>query len=169
MQYLSKREAGEVREVKAVVVENFLDSLVKEHGNFTIEQALQKASSPKEKIHKYFIWDNEEAGNRYRLIEMRAMVSATRYIAYLKDNGKRKVINIAEARTVRKFLPKHRGEGFATRQEVLGDDSARQELIERKNSALRSWCDSVVDIEELQPLRDIILRALEGNLIARQA
>jgi hypothetical protein len=159
MEYLTKQEASVVRERKTVIIERVLETIYKKNGKITPQLLIDASKNPKDELHSSFVWDNEEAGRKYRLAQATAMILATRFICYLKDNGKKNAVNMADVRPIRKFLP-YKDEGFKPRIEVLADKEARSEVIERKKSVLRSWCDSVIDIEELLSLRQTILAAL---------
>jgi len=158
MEYLTKQEASIVRERKTVVIERALEDIYKRNGNITPKVIIDAAKSTKNELHKFFVWDDRLAGERYRLAQATAMILATRFVCYLKSTSKTS-INVADVRPVRKFLP-YKDEGFRARVDVLGDKDSRQEIIERKKSVLRGWCDSVVDIEELLKVREAILAAI---------
>jgi hypothetical protein len=156
MEYLTKQEASVVRERKTVIIERVLESLYKTHKKITPQLLVDSAVSPKNELHTFFVWNDVEAGAKYRLAQATAMILATRFVCYIKDAGKKNAINMADIRPIRKFLP-YKDQGFRPRIEVLADKEARNEVIERKKSVLRSWCDSVVDIEELLDIRQTIL------------
>jgi hypothetical protein len=82
-------------------------------------------------------------------------VDALKYVCYLKETSKKKPVNVADIKPVRKYLS-NKAEGFKKREEILKEFDSRAYFIEKKKGQLRSWCDSVVDVAELHPLRDMI-------------
>jgi hypothetical protein len=149
------------RERKAVVVERELDRIYQKRRVVTVDVVLGDARNPKSPLHSYFEWDDAVAGERYRRAQATAMIMASKYVAQLVENekkaGKGKTVDAAR---VRRLVNAFRGEGFKLRTDVLKDQETRDALIEKKRAVLRSWCDSVIDIQELTPIREAILKVL---------
>lgn len=156
MEYLNKNEV--IRVNKAVVIEKVLDRVYKDRGRITNALLVEAAKDPHSELHSSFEWDDKIAGPKYRLAQANMMIMATKYVTFLKK-GERKPISVTKTNQVRKFLP-FKGEGFKERGEVLSDADARRAIVDKKKQALRSWCDGVQDISELDSLRKLILRAL---------
>lgn len=158
--YMTKKEAGVVREHKGVIVDRELDRIYKQRGDLTTEIVLEEASSERSPLHQYFEWDDSEAARKYRLHQATALLMASKMVVVLnkENNGPPRVVG-----TVRRLLCPSPGEGFKMRNEALNERDARQAVIERKYSALRSWCRETVDIEELASLRTMILDSLPAS------
>lgn len=165
IEYVPKEDAKVVRQRKTAVVEKSLSELVQEHGYVSQQMILDAAQDEKHPLHKYFEWDDTEAARKWRLAQALQMIMATRFVCFLnKDRKAKKVESVVKesrkAVQVRRLLPSFTGDGFRERADVLGDDEARKSLVERKLSVLRSWCSSVIDIDELSPIREGLLELL---------
>ena len=156
VEYIDKEKAEIVREHKTLIVERVLGEIVKTDGKITPQALISIAMHEEHPLHKYFEWDDTVAAERYRIGQATSMIIATKFVCMLKEkNGKNNVVDSAQS--VRKFLPTFKGEGFKGRSEVLENEDTRRALIERKKGVLRSWCASVIDIEELSEIREQIL------------
>lgn len=166
VKYLSKVEAKVVRKHKTTVIEQCLSEIVNHNGRLTQEMILTEAENEKHPLHEYFVWDDSVAGHKYRLAQATAMILSTRFVCFLtekrtKGAAKDAIEGAKDATQVRRYLPDFKNEGFRERPDVLGDAEARRAVIERKISTLRSWCRSVVDIEELRPTCEGILALID--------
>lgn len=161
MEYLSKEEAGLTREKKQVTIDRELEKIYDEHGTVTVDLLLEASRSKKHPLHDYFDWNNEVAGEKWRRTQATHMIMASKLVPILSEKGKDPPLPAtAQATPVRRLVSAFRGDGFKMRNEALSDTDMRRAIIEKKKEVLRSWCDSVVDIEELHELRKVILRKL---------
>lgn len=146
-EYLTREEAKDP-DTKAVVVDRELKKLYEEAGDITPKSVLEKARDKNDPLHKFFLWDDSEAAERYRLEQAYRMLQASKYVAFLQ---KRK-----EPVLLRAIVNVDRGESFKLRNEVLDDKELRSRFIERKRTELRGWCKSVLDISEFDEIREFI-------------
>jgi hypothetical protein len=163
MQYLTKQDAGIVRKRRSEIIEKMIERIVKKSGIVKPETLIEESRISKSAEEKnLFEWDNDEAARKYRLAQATSFILASKFVCFLVES-KKQPINVAHANQVqckvRRYLP-FKDQGFKDRREVLDDEESRKAIIERKKSVLRSWCDSVVDIEELLSLRNTILSAI---------
>jgi hypothetical protein len=163
-EYLSKQDAAVVRERKQVVIDKELDRLYAKHKTVTTELLLTEARNPKHALHRYFEWDNDVAGEKYRQHQALQMIMASKMVVVLEQtkNAPPRVV-ASERPEVRRLVSGFRGEGFKMRKEALSDDEQRSVMVERYRSRLRGWCDSTVDISELGELRELILGQLGSD------
>lgn len=159
MQYMTKREAGLVRERKSAVVDRELDKIHRSKKLINPRIVLDAAREESHPLHRYFDWDDKSAGEKYRLEQARAMIMASKFVVFLKERDEAKPEQ-ANTAVVRRLIPAFKGEGFRMRNEVLQDQDTRAAVVAKKKEALRSWCRSVVDIEELSDLRAEIEKRL---------
>lgn len=165
--YIEKEEANLDRK-KSEVVEQELKKLYDKHKELTPEMVVAAAAAKSSPLHKFFEWNDSEAAKKYRLQQARQLILATKFVVVLEEERHKppKVSKVAKTteRLVRKFLPtsKRGGDGFALRGDVLSDEEMRKAIIDKKKAVLRSWCESVVDIEEFTLLREHIEKALES-------
>lgn len=164
MEYLSKQDAAVVRERKQVVVDRELDRIYKKHRTVTTELVVEAAKDADHPLHGYFEWDDGKAAQKYRHSQALQMIMASKMVVVLKDAGEGppRVVH-GERPEVRRLVSSFRGEGFKMRKEALSNDESRAVIVERFKARLRGWCESVVDIPELQDLRDAVLQRLEGG------
>jgi hypothetical protein len=150
--YVPRDEALKAR--KSHTVEAQLKRIYTEHGQLTVDLMLDQARDPKHPLHPHFEWDDSVAGEKYRRMQATQMLLASKFVCMLKKQTAGELPEVISAGPVRQFLPESRGGSFLMRNEVLDDATHRAEFVSRKKAALRSWCKSVVDIDELKPVRD---------------
>ena len=160
VEYMDKETAQVHRRTKTVVVERTCKELISKHGAVTVDLLVQEAAAKDHPLHEYFTWDDSVAARKWRRSEAMTMIIAAECVASLHSNGKKKSLNVDKVVQVRQFLPRPDGGGFLDRPHALGDEECRRAIVERKIGALRSWCRSVVDIEELKGVRDGVLAAI---------
>lgn len=148
------------KERKGVVVDRELEKIYKEHGSVSVDVVLANATDDKHPLHSYFEWDDKAAGEKYRRVQCYSLIMASKFVVQLIQNGNVEVRTVKDSAPVRRLVSAFRGEGFHMRNDALGDQEMRKAIIESKKSALRSWCKGTIDIEELQPLREVILASI---------
>lgn len=155
VEYLSKQDAAAVRERKQTIVDRELDKLYKRHGSVSTEMVLQAARDAKHPMHRYFEWDDSVAAEKYRQGQALSMIMASKMVVVLEEqrNAPAKVVG-AHRPEVRRLVSAFRGDGFKMRKEALNDHDERAALIAKHKERLRSWCRSVIDIDELSEIRE---------------
>jgi hypothetical protein len=165
MQYLSKEESRVVRKCKTVIIEESLAKIIGREGRITAADVVAEAAQTDHPLHDFFEWDDSEAARKFRLTQATAMIIGTKYVCSLvekrgKGKSQKALAEASSATQVRRWLPAFSQKGFRERPDVLNDQEARKSLIERKLSILQGWCRSVMDIEELTPIRQALLDIL---------
>lgn len=156
LEYVGK----EKRERKSVIVDRELEKIYKRHKAVTVEAVLTEAAKPTHPLHSYFEWDNEEAGRKYRAVQAYALIIGSKFVVQLVENGQTTPRQVKGTAQVRRLVSAFKGEGFKLRTDALKDSESRAAIVETKRSQLRSWCNSVIDIDELSDLRSSILAKL---------
>ena len=156
LEYVGK----EKRERKSVVIDRELEKIYKRHKAVTVEVVLTEAAKPTSPLHPYFEWDDQAAAAKYRIVQAYSLIMASKFTVQLVENGTTTPRQIKGSAQVRRLVSAFRGEGFKLRTDALKDADSRSAIIESKRSQLRSWCDSVIDIDELNDLRLSILAKL---------
>ena len=148
------------REKKQLIIDEALGSLLKRHKTVTADLVIAEASKPTNPLHALFEWDDTIAAKKFREMQAYAMILSSRLTVQIvqPDNSHVKVLKSAR---VRRLVNSFSGEGFRLRTDALKNATDRSGIIEKKKAALRSWCKSVIDIEELTPLRERIESELE--------
>ena len=129
---------------------------------------VESARDPKSKLHKYFLWDDQEAADKYRLAQAQSMIQASKFVVLLQEDPGAPE-SMPHRPEVRRLVSAFRGEGFRMRNKVLEESDTRLKLIENFVSRLRGWCDSVIDIEELDSVRVAITESLSEMTTLRAA
>lgn len=159
MKYQDKQKVVATRERKQVVVDGELDRIMKKHGAITAQLMVEEARDPKSRLHKFFLWDDQEAAEKYRLVQAQSMIAASKFVCLLQD-----VPAAPESRPhqpeVRRLVSAFRGEGFKMRTVALKEAETRAKLVENFVGRLRGWCNATIDIDELSHVREAILGAI---------
>lgn len=153
-------EGGAKQEKKQVIIDAALETMLKRHKTITVDLVLKEAQSDGHPLHSLFEWDDGVAADKFRKMQAYAMILSSRFTVQLvrQDNSHTKVLKSCR---VRRLVNAFNGEGFKLRTDALKSSSDRAAIIEKKKAVLRSWCQSVVDIDELRPLRETIESSLE--------
>jgi len=158
-----KKVVNETNEIttekKTSVISRELEKIaVKNLGTITPTIVVDEAKNSAHPLHGHFEWNDKVAGHRFRLNQARSMIIAQKFTCQLKEANENKAVIEVTKKNVRKYLPDHEGqERFLPRAEVLSEEEHRKIIVERKLSVLRSWCDSVIDIDELSTIRSTIV------------
>lgn len=153
-------QGKEKRERKSVIVDRELEKIYKKHKTVTVEAVLAEAEKSAHPLHAYFEWDDQAAAQKYRTVQCYSLIMGSKFVVQLVENGDTTPRQVKGTAQVRRLVSAFRGEGFKMRVDALRDTESRTAIIESKRSQLRSWCDSVIDISELSPLRESILAKL---------
>lgn len=156
LEYVGK----EKRERKSVVVDRELEKIYKRHKRVTVEVVLNEAAKPSNALHSFFEWDDQAAAQKYRTVQAYSLIMGSKFVVQLVENGETTPREVKGSAQVRRLVSAFRGEGFRLRTDALKDAESRAAIIESKRSQLRSWCASVIDIQELSELRQEILAKL---------
>lgn len=156
LEYVGK----EKRERKSVVIDRELERIYKKHKVVTVDAVLAEAAKPTHPLHSYFEWDDAEAGRKYRAVQAYSLIIGSKFVVQLVENGQTTPRQVKGSANVRRLVSAFRGEGFKLRTDALKDAESRSAIVESKRSQLRSWCNSVIDIDELADLRESILAKL---------
>ena len=142
------------KEKKTSIIQKEINRLVTVHGKITPQVLVDEAKDKGNPLHNCFEWDNSEAARKYRLMQATNMILSQKFVVELKE---KKNQSKGHTHYVRKLLPEYENREFKDRVEVLSEKETRKIFLERKINVLRSWCNSVVDVEELLPIREQIL------------
>lgn len=156
LEYVGK----EKRERKSVVIDRELERIYKKHKVVTVEAVLTEAAKPTHPLHSYFEWDDQRAAQKYRTVQAYSLIMASKFVVQLVENGETTPRQVKGTANVRRLVSAFRGEGFKLRTDALKNAESRAAIVETKRSQLRSWCASVIDIDELADMRQSILAKL---------
>lgn len=168
VRYHSMDESKQIRERKQVVIDRELDRIRAEHGTITVPLFVESARDPARPTHKYFEWNDQVAGERYRHTQALQMIMASRMVAEILADGT--VVPSAQAHRVevRRLVSVFRGEGYKFRPDALSNQDDRAAMIRRFAERLRGWCRATSDIEEFVPLHHVIEENLNAVVPAEE-
>ena len=147
------------KEKKSFIVQSEIKRLYDLNKKITPQMLVEAAEDVTNVLHSCFEWDDTVAAEKYRIGQATQMILAQRFVIELRE--KNQPIT-HEPHAVRSLLPEFDGHsGYMERVEILGKKETRKILVERKLNVLRSWCNSVVDISELTPIKKEILAAIK--------
>jgi hypothetical protein len=116
------------------------DSLTRiyvERGQLTPQAVVDEARPPDSELHNRFEWDDEVAGEKYRLVQARELIRSVT-IEYAPPSADGAAKRVRAFSTVRKQDPER--VGYQPTEELLEDDFSRKLLLKQ--------CER--DIAELQ-------------------
>lgn len=147
------------REKKQLIIDKAFEAMLKTHKTITVDMVIAEATKPDHPLHDLFEWDDTVAAEKFRKMQGYALILSSKFTVQLvqAENSHMKVLKSAR---VRRLVNSFNGEGFKMRVDALKNNDDRNGLIEKKKAALRSWCASVIDIDELKPLRESIEQSL---------
>lgn len=153
-------QGKEHRERKSVIVDRELEKIYKKRKVVTVEAVLTEAEKPDHPLHPYFEWNDQAAAQKYRTVQCYSLIMASKFVVSLIENEEITPKQVRGTAQVRRLVSAFKGEGFKMRVDALRDAESRAAIIENKKAQLRSWCNSTIDIAELEPLRQTILTKL---------
>jgi len=160
-EYLSEGQVPETR--KKRIIEREISRIYERDGTVSAQALVDEGRDESSPLHGFFEWRDEVAAEKYRLTQAYQMIQATKFVTFLtQSRNTRRQPRVTQRDTVRvrALLPGlNRGE-FKMRNEVLSETDMRQKLVQRKLGVLQTWCNSVVDIKELNRIRTLIEREL---------
>ncbi len=148
------------RQKKQVVVDEALSQMIKKHKIVSVDIVLAEVKKLDHPLHAMFEWDDTIAAEKFRKMQAYALILSSRFTVQLVQHENSHVKVMKSAR-VRRLVNAFNGEGFKLRTDALKNDEDRNGIIEKKKSVLRSWCQSVIDIEELKSIRETIENLIE--------
>lgn len=98
-------------------LQDIMQSIYREHGRLTARIVLDEARDPGHPLHDRFTWDDEVAGERYRLGQARDLIRTVK-VVYRQATAR------TGARSVRAYhsVPDGEGRSFRPVQEVAEDE-----------------------------------------------
>jgi len=130
----------------------------------TTEAVVEAAKDPTSPLHGYFTWSVQEAAEKYWRVEARRLIQSVRYIIVSQDtNEPIRVRSIVSARLVNQNDEPVEYSGWIDRKALLKRKETRERFILRARQELQSWVHRFCDVDELKPLRQAVLDALDEN------
>jgi len=139
------------------VLNEILD--IKSNKGLTAEQVLKQAEKKKSALHNLFEWDNDIAGEKYRLQQARILINEVKIIIDTKEYYAFENVNI----TISKPTETSDGEvvrQYFTRKEIIEEPSLRSQIIERAYNNILYWKRQYECYAEFLPIIEGI-RAVE--------
>jgi hypothetical protein len=125
------------------------------YGFITPEKVVEEAANEESPIHEYFKWDDEEAGNLFRINQARFLIRTVK-LDIVRIGAGRKEISFE---TTRAFVspPTIRGDkSYVTLKVAMDDDELRDDLLERAKAELLALKGKYNQLFELSKVWDAI-------------
>lgn len=124
------------------------------------EEVVNAARSTRSPLHDYFTWDNDEAAERYRLIQAKKLIRVAVTTIPRTNEKVRAYVSLPRDRNRKKD-----GEGgYRLLEDVLASDALRVELMEDAARELRSFrrkFHRLMEIYKVRGLSKAINRAIQ--------
>lgn len=148
----------EKQPTKEEIVKRELDLLKEKHGGEVRPADIVKAATAKSHpLHGFFEWNDAAAAQRDRLRVAYELILQYKTFKSFKEAANHPAQHVK----VRAFLPDFENKGvFVSRATVLSNERMTQGLVAQKVEALQAWVRSVVDVRELNELRDGVVELL---------
>lgn len=124
-----------------------LQHIYTQHGRLTPQILVGVARDTRHDLHSRFEWDDEVAGEAYRLVQAGALIRSVRVVY-------REATATEPSRTVRAFhsVPTDDGREYRSVEEIARDDFSRQVLIREMQRAWKDMKRRYSDFEEFWAL-----------------
>jgi hypothetical protein len=143
---------------KRSVIDRALDAIFKKRKQITAQIVLEEARNKASPLHRFFDWNDATAAEKHRLEQAYEIIRVSKFVVFLAKPQEEP--EASDGHQVRKFINVVRGDGFKMRNEALEKQTQRQAFVEQKKSELRAWCRSVIDVSELDKMREAITKLL---------
>ncbi len=111
--------------------EGELSLLVKKHGGvITPQQVVEQAEDPASALHPYFTWDDDEAAQRYRVIQARQLITAVRITTEDRSIEVRALTSLD--------IDRAKGGGYRFLEDVMASPALREHLLATALRELKS-------------------------------
>lgn len=115
---------------------------------------LEECRDENHPLHRYVVWDDGEAAEKYRLEQAATFIRAARIVTFLKESPSEPVL-------VKKFVyyPAEQG-SYLPRDKAMVLPTVKSKFIADKVNTLRSWVTETIDVPELQDIRKALVKLL---------
>lgn len=129
-------------------------------GTLSPRHIVDSARDPSSPLHDEFEWNDEEAGELYRLAQAGALVRRMKLTIIRQDREARK-IHITTTRDFQSRASKRHGDdaGYETLADILDDANKRTELLAQVLKELNAYRKRYAELTELSEIWDAIKNA----------
>jgi len=97
------------KETRQEIVQKSLTEIANDDGSVTPKKVVDYAQPEGSPLHKYFEWDNEKAGDEYRLWQARELITSVRVTIQDREfNGWYNIRTKVDEKTVQSYFPAHK-------------------------------------------------------------
>ena len=140
------RPGGRLNDAEAEIVGKELERLEKTDGKIIPERVVELAKSRRSPLHNYFTWDDEEAANRHRLEEARALIRSI-VVEYEIEREQKTMV-----RAFYNVTDEKKGRGYVNLKDINDNKGYRQQILDQALKELRSWADRYRMYEEFSDI-----------------
>lgn len=144
--------------VKAEIVGAECEKIEKRDGAITTTALVESARDDASEIHNLFEWDNEKAGEQWRLQQAKIVLSCLKVTVKSENEDE-------PARKIRAFIntnPERSQGTYINVEDALSDEELRAGVLLRAKKELTSFTDKYSSIKELDKLVKYIKKYVNG-------
>lgn len=132
-----------------------LEALAEQYGCLEPSIIVREAAPPESPLHPAFEWDDQRAGEQYRLQQARHLIREVRVVT---EDGEESL----EQRIFVNVIADNR-RGYMPIVKVMTDDVLREQVLAKAKSDLLSWRERYKDLQELASVYAIIDDVVTGS------
>jgi hypothetical protein len=142
------------------ITQERIDELLRIHKTkgLTAETLLEKAKNKKSSLHELFEWNNNKAGEKWRLAQARWIINEVRVIIETEEIPAFEVITTVECNDSQNssLLLKENNKAYEPIVEILTDKEKRKQLVDKALLWITYWSKRYEQLEELKPIFEAI-------------
>lgn len=105
-----------------------LTDIYQKHGKLTPELVVEESRTVTAPLHNRFEWDDELAGEQYRIVQAAEIIRSVRVVFAVTDKGERKFVRAFQS--LNKSGDSERG-GYVPTEEIIQDELATKILLKQ--------------------------------------
>lgn len=146
------------------------EALIAKHdGHISPALLVEEARHPSSPFHEYFTWDDEEAGEQYRLIQAGQLIRKWKG-SVIRINSDTKTIKIESMRRVQSPQGQRTkgGASYQTVEEIMADPVKREDMLRTVLKELSAYRKRYAELIALADVWRAIDDAIELHMPAKQ-
>lgn len=119
---------------------------IKKEEGLTAEQIITAAKHKKSQLHNLFDWDDNKAGDKWRLHQARILINEVKIIVGVKE------YYAFENVSVEVKNKEHSKREYMTRSEIISNVALRQQVVKKAYEHLLYWKGQYQQYSEFEPI-----------------
>jgi hypothetical protein len=134
-------------------VKDALDAVSQRHGRLAPEDVVEDARPVGSTLHAHFEWDDSVGGEKYRLVQARALIRSVKVTTFSADETVRQVRAFVATPTLRRYMPQ---------DEVARDPVLREVTLSQMR---REWLLLRRKYQEMAEFWELVAQDAPGDLV----